>query len=46
MLRQGAYIPRNYSNRAEQIGGTLPVTSKPGAGTRIVAVSSYSQSSS
>ncbi len=27
--------------RAEQIGGTLTVTSRPGAGTRIVALASY-----
>jgi signal transduction histidine kinase len=32
------------SERAEQIGATLAVTSKPGTGTKIVAVSPYQQS--
>jgi len=30
--------------RAEQIGATVEVSTKPGAGTRIVAVSPYQQS--
>jgi signal transduction histidine kinase/FixJ family two-component response regulator len=32
------------SERAEQIGATLAVTSKPGTGTKIIAVSPYQQS--